>query len=135
MSEQERGPLGGLRVPGGSGGTDPLGVPFQHDPLGGPAPSARSGRGSEEEVRASAVCAVGICDGSGWVIDDDGEARPCECRKRKIRRARTRGMQSTIPERYRGVSFDRPPISNMAADPGDGRGRARDPRLLREHRR
>ena len=118
MSEQARGPLGGLRVPGGSGGTDPLGVPFQHDPLGGPAPSARSGRGSEEEVRASAVCAVGICDGSGWVIDDDGEARPCECRKRKIRRARTRGMQSTIPERYRGVSFDRPPISNMAADPG-----------------
>lgn len=117
MSEPERGPLGGLRVPGSStepaasSGSDPLGMPLGGaDPLGG-RPLREGG-----EVRASAVCAVGVCDGSGWIIGDDDEARPCECRKRKVRRARVRGMQSAIPERYRGVSFDRPPISNMAAD-------------------
>ena len=109
MSDGERGPLGGLSLPG-SGGADPLGGP---DPLGGGDASLREGG----EVRASAVCAVGVCDGSGWIIGDDDESRPCECRKRKIRRARVRGMQSALPERYRGVSFDRPPISNMAVDP------------------
>ena len=117
MSEPERGPLGGLRMPGsndepaGASGSDPLGMPLGGvDPLGG-APLREGG-----EVRASAVCAVGVCDGSGWIVDEDEEAHPCECRKRKVRRARVRGMQSAIPERYRGVSFDRPPISNMAAD-------------------
>jgi len=118
VSEPERGPLGGLRVPGSStepaasSGSDPLGMPLGGaDPLGG-RPLREGG-----EVRASAVCAVGVCDGSGWIIGDDDEARPCEGRKRKIRRARGRGMQSAIPERYRGVSFDRPPVSTMAADP------------------
>lgn len=119
MSEPERGPLGGLRAPDSEGrseqppgrGSDPLGMPLAAaDPLGG---GLREGG----EVRARAVCAVGVCDGSGWIIADDEEAHPCECRKRKVRRARVRGMQSTIPERYRGVSFERPPISDMAADP------------------
>ncbi len=115
MSEPRRGPLGGLRPPAAgepAPGTDPLGLPLAGpDPLGG---GLREGG----EVRARAVCAVGVCDGSGWIIGDDEEARPCECRERRVRRARVRGMQSTIPERYRGVSFDRPPISDMAADPG-----------------
>ena len=113
MSEPERGPLGGLRMPGSdSAGSDPLGMPLGgRDPLGAAGPP----RGGE--IRASAVCAVGVCDGSGWIFGDDDEASPCECRKRKIRRARVRGMQSTLPERYRGVSFDRPPVSNMASDP------------------
>ena len=33
-------------------------------------------------------------------------------------RRRARGVASTIPARYRGVSFDRPPVSDMARDPG-----------------
>ena len=108
MTSPERGPLGGLResLPA----TDPLGMPIQHDPLGG------SGLGEGGEVRASASCAVGVCDGSGWIIGDDDEATACECRQRRVRRARSRGMQGTLPQRYRGVSFDRPPISNMAAE-------------------
>jgi DNA replication protein DnaC len=105
--EPKRGPRGGLRaaVPA----TDPLGMPMSHDPLGGePVLDERV------EIRASATCALGICDGSGWIIGDDDDARACECRDRKIKRARSRGMQGTLPQRYRGVSFDRPPISNMA---------------------
>ncbi len=63
------------------------------------------------------VCSVGVCDGSGWILDDDGDAQSCECRKRRNDRARSRGMRSSIPKRYRGVSFDRPPISDMARNP------------------
>jgi DNA replication protein DnaC len=32
-------------------------------------------------------------------------------------RRRARGVASTIPARYRGVSFNRPPVSDMARDP------------------
>lgn len=63
------------------------------------------------------MCSVGACDGSGWILDDEGNARSCECRKRRNDRARSRGMRSSIPKRYRGVSFDRPPISDMARNP------------------
>jgi DNA replication protein DnaC len=40
-------------------------------------------------------------------------ARPCECRARTINRARLRGVASVIPAKYRGVSFDRPPVTQM----------------------
>lgn len=112
MSEPERGPLGGLRAAPPT--TDPLGLPLRHDPLGGDVPAASG------EIRASATCAVGVCDGSGWIIGPDDTARACECRERRIARARSRGMQGTLPQRYRGVSFDRPPISNMAQHPQTG---------------
>lgn len=123
MSDPERGPLGGLRPPGASDdpkapSSDPLGLPLGgHDPLGGSGAAVGDSLREGGEIQARAVCAVGVCDGSGWIIGDDDEARPCECRKRKIRRARVRGMQGALPQRYRGVSFDRPPISNMAVEP------------------
>ena len=105
VPEPERGPLGGLRP---APATDPLGMPVAADPLGTEPPAEVA------EIRVRASCALGVCDGSGWIIGDDDEARPCECRARRIRRARSRGMQGTLPQRYRGVSFDRPPVSNMA---------------------
>lgn len=40
-------------------------------------------------------------------------ARPCECRARTISRARLRGVASVIPARYRGVSFERPPVTQI----------------------
>jgi DNA replication protein DnaC len=68
-------------------------------------------------VRERRPCPQGICDGSGWLLDDDNAARPCSCQAGRESRRRNRGIASTIPPRYRGASLDRPPISDMAQDP------------------
>jgi DNA replication protein DnaC len=62
-------------------------------------------------------CPLGVCDGSGWVLGPEDVARPCECRDSRMARRRASGVASAIPARYRGVGFDRPPISDMARDP------------------
>ena len=58
-------------------------------------------------------CPFGICDGSGWIDGPDSYAISCECREQRISRARSRGVSSVIPPKYRGVSFDRPPITEL----------------------
>ena len=58
-------------------------------------------------------CPTGACDGSGWILGPEDVARPCECRERLIMRARSRGVASVIPARYRSVSFDQPPVAQM----------------------
>jgi DNA replication protein DnaC len=63
------------------------------------------------------ACPLGVCDGSGWILGPENVARPCECRERRRARRRARGVASAIPRKYRGVSFDRPPISDMVGDP------------------
>ena len=81
------------------------------------------------------ACPLGVCDGSGWILGPEDVARPCECREQRLKRGRSRGVASVIPPRYRGVSFDRPPVSDMARDLRDqGRGR-RGARLRRRARR
>jgi DNA replication protein DnaC len=62
------------------------------------------------------ACALGVCDGSGWILGPEDVARECECRAQRLKRGRSRGVASVIPPRYRGVSFDRPPVSDMARD-------------------
>jgi DNA replication protein DnaC len=62
------------------------------------------------------VCPLGVCDGSGWILGPEDMARPCECRAERLNRGRSRGVSSVIPPRYRGVSLDRPPVSDMARD-------------------
>jgi DNA replication protein DnaC len=62
------------------------------------------------------ACPLGVCDGSGWILGPEDVVRPCECREARLKRGRSRGISSVIPARYRGVSFDRPPISDMARD-------------------
>jgi len=101
-----RGPLGGLRsaLPG--------------DPLGGGLPRGEGALREGGEVRARATCPVGVCDGSGWIVGPEEIARACECRQRRIDRARVSGLRGSLPKRYRGVSFDRPPVSDMARRPG-----------------
>ena len=64
------------------------------------------------------TCPLGVCDGSGWILGPEDVARPCECRAPRMARRRARGIASVIPQRYRGVSFDRPPVSDMARDKG-----------------
>jgi DNA replication protein DnaC len=63
------------------------------------------------------ACPLGVCDGSGWILGPENVARPCECRESRMARRRAHGVASAIPPRYRGVSFERPPISDMARDP------------------
>ena len=65
---------------------------------------------------AQASCPFGVCDGSGWILGPEDVARPCECRERRLSQRRARGVASAIPRKYRGVSVDRPPVSEMAAD-------------------
>jgi DNA replication protein DnaC len=72
---------------------------------------------SGAEPRPRATCPFALCDGSGWIVDPDDLATPCRCRARRIERARARGVSATLPRRYRGVSFERPPVSEMARDP------------------
>ena len=68
-------------------------------------------RGGEPGERLP--CPVGACDGSGWILGPEDVARPCECRGRTIARARLRGVASVIPPKYRGVSFERPPVTQL----------------------
>ena len=58
-------------------------------------------------------CRLGVCDGSGWILGPEDVARPCECRSRMVAKARLRGIDSVIPAKYRGVSFDRPPVTQI----------------------
>jgi DNA replication protein DnaC len=62
------------------------------------------------------VCPLGVCDGSGWILGPEDVARPCDCRAERLNKGRSRGIASAIPARYRGVSIDRPPVSDMARD-------------------
>ncbi len=62
------------------------------------------------------ACPLGVCDGSGWILGPEDVARACQCRTERLNRGRSRGISSVIPTRYRGVSFDRPPVSDMARD-------------------
>ncbi len=65
------------------------------------------------EPFAEQACPLAVCDGSGWILGPEDVARPCECREQRLKRGRVRGVASAIPPRYRGVSFDRPPVSDM----------------------
>src|SRR5512146_1062860 len=71
---------------------------------------------ARSEPFAQRACPLGACDGSGWILGPEDVARACECREQRLRKGRSRGVASAIPPRYRGVSFDRPPVSDMARD-------------------
>jgi DNA replication protein DnaC len=62
-----------------------------------------------------AGCPLGVCDGSGFVVDDVARvAAPCACRPQQVERRRARSLSAVIPRKYRGVSFDRPPVTEIA---------------------
>jgi len=62
----------------------------------------------------SAPCPFDRCDGSGFVVEETtNTAFPCECRPLRIGRAKARSLSAVIPRRYQGVSFDRPPVTDM----------------------
>ena len=60
-------------------------------------------------------CPFGLCDGSGFVVDDETRtSTDCRCRPQRISQRRARSLSRTIPRRYRGISFDREPVASMA---------------------
>jgi DNA replication protein DnaC len=59
-------------------------------------------------------CILGICDGSGFVIDEQTRsAAPCRCREQLISRRKARTLSAVIPKRYAEVGFDRNPLAQM----------------------
>ena len=58
-------------------------------------------------------CPLGICEGNGWILQEDNTTIPCDCRERQIGKAISRGMGTGIPKKFRGVSFDRKPIADL----------------------
>ena len=72
----------------------------------------------------SESCPFGLCDGTGWVHDDaTNTAYACRCRRQRISIRRARSLSGVIPRKFQGVSFDRPPVTEM------------DPNVVREVRR
>jgi DNA replication protein DnaC len=62
----------------------------------------------------STGCTFGECDGTGFLVDEDTRvARPCRCRSLVVERRRARSLSAVIPRKYKGVSFDRPPVTEM----------------------
>ena len=72
----------------------------------------------------SAPCPFELCDGSGFLIDDETNlAHACRCRAQRISRAKARSLSGVIPRRFQGVSFERSPVTEI------------DPMVVREVRR
>jgi len=80
-------------------------------------------RGAGEDGDAGRdSCTLGLCEGNGFILREDGDAVPCDCRDSLIGRGVSRGMGTGIPKKFQGVSFDRKPICDL------------DPFVLREVR-
>jgi DNA replication protein DnaC len=55
-----------------------------------------------------------LCDGDGFIVDEaTNTASDCRCRVGRIARKRTASLEGRVPKRYRGASFDRPPVLGM----------------------
>ena len=92
----------------------PEGVPEVHELRRG-ALHAVSADELQRAPSGAQACPVGLCDGSGFLVDEaTNTASDCECRSGRIARLRTSGLEGRVPKRYRGVSFDRPPVPEIA---------------------
>jgi DNA replication protein DnaC len=61
-----------------------------------------------------ADCVLGICDGTGFVVDAaTNSAAPCRCRAQIVSRRKARSLSAVIPKYYKDVSFDRNPVAQM----------------------
>jgi DNA replication protein DnaC len=59
-------------------------------------------------------CPLGLCDGSGFVVDEaTNTASDCACRRGLIAAGRAATLEGRVPNRYKGVSFDRAPVLGM----------------------
>ncbi|MEA2379952.1 MAG: replication protein DnaC [Thermoleophilaceae bacterium] len=65
------------------------------------------------EPQEDVACPYGECDGTTWVLDEAGSARPCRCRDQRVRKAASGGVGTGIGRRFLEVSFDREPIVSL----------------------
>lgn len=64
--------------------------------------------------RDPGACPLGLCDGSGFLVEEaTNTASDCRCRAGRIARRRAATLEGRVPKRYRGASFDRPPVLGM----------------------
>jgi DNA replication protein DnaC len=57
-------------------------------------------------------CPYDECDGSGFIVDHAAyTTQACKCRPLRIARAKASRLSAVIPKKYRGVSFDRAPVT------------------------
>jgi DNA replication protein DnaC len=69
---------------------------------------------SDGPLHAGQRCPLGLCDGSGFLFDEDSNtAYDCRCRPQRVALAKARSLSAVIPRRYRDVSFDRPPVTEI----------------------
>ncbi len=62
----------------------------------------------------SAECPFELCDGSGLRYDEQtNTAYDCRCRPQIIAQRKARSLSAVIPRRYRNVSFERPPVTEI----------------------
>jgi DNA replication protein DnaC len=61
------------------------------------------------------ACPFDRCDGSGIVVDEGRRTSAfCRCRDQVVAERQARGLRGVIPRRYEGVSFDRPPVTQIS---------------------
>jgi DNA replication protein DnaC len=64
--------------------------------------------------RSGSGCSFGLCDGSGLRVDEDtNTAYDCRCRPQLVARRKASSLSAVVPRRYRDVSFDRPPVTDI----------------------
>ena len=62
----------------------------------------------------SGRCPFDACDGSGFLYDEaTNTAFDCRCRQQRVAQAKARSLSALIPRRYRGVAFERPPVTDI----------------------
>jgi DNA replication protein DnaC len=62
----------------------------------------------------SDTCPFDLCDGTGFRYDEaTNTAYDCRCRPQRLARAKASSLSAVIPRRYRDVSFDRPPVTDI----------------------
>ncbi|HEY6550139.1 MAG TPA: ATP-binding protein [Solirubrobacterales bacterium] len=67
------------------------------------------------------ACPLGVCDGSGWILDAEDIAQECECRAQRMKRRRNKGVASVIPKKYRlRASFESSEVHQLQGSPGSG---------------
>jgi len=59
-------------------------------------------------------CPFELCDGSGLIVDEaTNTAYDCRCRPQLVAQTKARSLSAMIPRRYRDVSFERSPVTEI----------------------